>query len=105
MAPEKRQHSRQDIDLAAKLLHEPSHRFAQARTVDLSNGGALIEARLIRAIFPGDTVRIAIDWFGTGVVDANAMQSAQVIRADQEVDGTRRIALAFDRPIESRLAA
>ncbi len=102
---ERRRFPREPLDRSAKLFHTPSLRYAQAQTLDLSGGGVLIEARLVRAVFPGDPVRIAIDWLGEGVVGGGEMIEARVIRAEAEADGVRRIALAFNEPIAERVAA
>ncbi len=102
---ERRQFPREPLDRGAKVFHTPSLRYAQARTIDLSASGVLIEARLVRAIFPGDPLRVAIDWLGEGVISAETMVNARVIRAEPESHGSRRIAIAFDEPIASRLAA
>lgn len=102
---ERRQLPREPIDRGAKVFHTPSLRYAQARTIDLSASGVLMEVRMVRAIFPGDPVRVAIDWLGEGVMSAATMINARVIRAEPESHGVRRIAIAFDEPIASRVAA
>jgi len=102
---ERRRYPRQQIDRAAKIFHEETLRYAEARACDLSAGGALVEVRAVRAFLPGDRVRVAFDWLGRGVIERQAMLPATIVRAEPEVDGRRRLALAFDLASEARSAA
>ncbi len=102
---ERRRYPRQQIDRAAKIFHEETLRYAEARACDLSAGGALVEVRAVRAFLPGDRVRIAFDWLGKGVIERQAMLPATIVRAEPEVDGRRRLALAFEHANATRSAA
>ncbi len=99
---ERRRYPRQQIDRPAKLFHEETLRYTDARACDLSAGGALVEVRMARAFLPGDRVRVAFDWLGKGVLEHQAMIPATIVRAEPEADGRRRLALAFEHASSAR---
>lgn len=106
--PERRRHPRRPITRSAKFFHEPSLRYADATTIDVSDGGALVEVRPVRVYFPGDRVRLAIDFPAMGILRASEMVGATIVRAEPERDGVRLLALALDEAVASaghRLAA
>ena len=97
MCVERRRHERRAVDRACKLLHAPTMRYMAAQARDISDGGVLLEVSHHRELAPGDRVELVVDWAGRGIVRAQTMVGATVVRVGGREGLRQRVGLAFDR--------
>jgi hypothetical protein len=101
----RRSSPREPVTRPCKMLHIPSRRYAQARTCNVSAGGALIELDMPRQLMPGEEVDLVIAWRPAGVLDSGQMVRAKVIRSSTGDSGRQMVALEFSEAGHTALAA
>ncbi|MEL7472672.1 MAG: PilZ domain-containing protein [Planctomycetota bacterium] len=79
-APDRRREARTPAVRPAKVLHIASRKYAVAETVDISDRGLLLRVEPGRPLHPGDEIKVAIAWQREGVLSADSMQRARVVR-------------------------
>ncbi len=93
------------VDRPAKLRRRAGHQFEQARTLNVSTTGALLEVESLRPVAVGEALAVAVAWDNGPVISAQAFQTAQVVRAERLDDRRQRVAVTFVRSHAVSLAA
>lgn len=105
MTPDRRIHTRRELDRPCKLYRPGQQAYCLARTHNVSVGGAMLEVIASRPIAVGETVDLAIALRGEAVLSAGRSIPATVIRADAIDADRQRVAVRFDQPTAAALAA
>jgi hypothetical protein len=92
---DRRTSHRQPVTRACKLFRPGSLQYASARTINLSEGGALIEVVSPRPVGVGEKVELGIAWTSSPILSADAFRTARVIRVSEIGADTLQIALQF----------
>jgi len=93
---ERRAYARSDTQIAVKLRRSARMLFTGGRTLDVSQGGALIELVGPRQAHEGERIAIAFENLHCPVTRAARMLGAMVIRAEPMREGRQRVAIEFD---------
>jgi hypothetical protein len=100
----RRQHHRFAVERPSKVFRRASNTFVPARTVNLSVGGALVEAAAARPFEVGEIVDIGVAYRTKqgAVVRENAMLQAVVVRvapaSDEPANPRQQVALRYVNP-------
>lgn len=95
---ERRFHERGDAALGCKVLRPAVARFLAARTENVSEGGALLRVRTIRALEEGEGLAVGVSWRGGAALTTKDLVEATIARAGPLVDGEQEIAVRFAQP-------
>jgi hypothetical protein len=102
---DRRRFPRLSIETPCKVYDRLTRRFAPARTVNVSAGGALLEVRPARPLEAGAAIDIAVSWSERPIIPASTMIGGRVVRGEPEPGGAVRIGVAFAAPIDLAEAA
>lgn len=95
---DRRQHSRLLVIRDGKVREPVGGRCLPCRTVNLSEGGALLCVRGGEGLPEGHTVQFALDWPGRGEpIRLDDMLEATIIRKEAVWQGTVVLALRFTK--------
>ncbi len=97
----RRQHHRFTMARASKIYRRASNTFVPAQTVNLSVGGALIEAAAARPFEPGEIVDVGVALRPTNagtVIGSDAMVQAIVVRVEAIDEHRQSVALRYLNP-------
>ena len=92
---DRRTSHRQPIARSCKLFRPGSLQYASARTLNVSEGGALIEVVCPRPVKVGERVELGIAWSSSPIISADAFRTARVIRVSESAPDTHHVALQF----------
>ncbi len=95
---ERRAYARSETEVAVKLRRCARMLFTGGRTLDVSQGGALLELFGPREAHAGERIAITFENQYCPVTRAARMLGARVIRVEPMCDGRQRVAIAFDAP-------
>jgi len=93
---DRRAYTRSEKAIAVKLRRSARTLFTGGRTLDVSQGGALIELIGPREARAGERIAIAFENLHCPVARAAKMLGAKIIRAEPMCDGRQRVAIQFD---------
>lgn len=97
----RRQHHRFNLVRSSKLYRRASNTYVPAKTINLSVGGALLEAAAARPFEPGEVVDIGVafrpDRSGA-VIGNDAMMQAIVVRVETIDEHRQAVALRYLNP-------
>ncbi len=95
---ERRAHHRVESEIGVKLRRSARAVFSGGRTIDVSEGGALIELIGPRKANPGERIAIAFENLHCPVTRAARMLGAQIVRVDIDspISDRQIIAIKFD---------
>lgn len=96
LSSERRQSERLSVERPVKLRREAAGRFDVARTVNISQTGALIEVHCSRPLNPGERVALAIAPAQSAVLKAAHMIPARVVRASPSSVAVEFLAINLD---------
>ena len=96
--PNRRGHHRFPLIRASKVYRPSSSTFVPARTVNLSIGGALVEAASTRPFEVGEVVEIGVALRGAALVREPAMVEAVVVRVSPAQGDRQAVALRYLNP-------
>lgn len=105
MTPDRRIHTRRDLDRPCKVYRPVQQSYCLARTRNVSVGGAMIDLIASRPVAVGETIDLAIALRGEAVLSAGRSIPATVIRADSHGADRHTIAVRFDQATAAALAA
>ena len=97
----RRQHHRFTMTRASKIYRRASNTFVPAQTINLSVGGALIEAAAARPFEPGEIVDVGVALRPTNagtVIGSDAMVQAIVVRVEAIDEHRQSVALRYLNP-------
>lgn len=105
MSPQsdRRRHPRLDLELLAKA--QLNGKYYQARTINVSGGGVLVEIATTRHIKPGQSLQVGIAYGKSPILSADRLEPATVVRVDQRTKRSSIVALAYDAPTMESLPA
>ena len=93
---DRRAYTRSEKMIAVKLRRSARTLFTGGRTLDVSQGGALIELIGPREARAGERIAIAFERLHCPVARAAKMLGAKIIRVEPMCDGRQRVAVQFD---------
>ncbi len=102
----RRKHHRFGLVRSSKVFRRASGSFVPARTVNLSVGGALIEAAAARPFEVGEIIDLGVAYRGAAAVAQDAMQQAIVVRVQALDEQRQTVAVRYVNPhhLERRAA-
>lgn len=102
----RRKHHRFSLVRSSKVFRRASASFVPARTVNLSVGGALIEAAAARPFEVGEIIDLGVAYRGAAAVAQDAMQQAIVVRVQALDEQRQTVAVRYVNPhhLERRAA-
>jgi hypothetical protein len=102
----RRKHHRFALVRSSKVFRRASASFVPARTVNLSVGGALIEAAAARPFEVGEIIDLGVAYRGAAAVAQDAMQQAIVVRVQTLDEQRQTVAVRYVNPhhLERRAA-
>jgi hypothetical protein len=86
---------RQQVSRPCKIFRPGALQYASARTLNVSEGGALIEVVCPRPVGVGEKVEVGIAWTNSPLLSADAFRTARVIRVRETAPDTHQVALQF----------
>lgn len=100
---ERRQHPRHSLSCPARLVDETGRHLASGKTVNISDGGLLMPIAPEAAPQPGQQLDLKLS-VPRSTPNTFLMQTfiakAIVVRHDQSDDGTGRVAVRFEPPLD-----
>jgi c-di-GMP-binding flagellar brake protein YcgR len=102
---DRRRHVRRGVEKACKVYHPASRRYAPARAVNVSEGGALVVVEGWRRLAPGDEIDMVIAWTSRPVLPADAMWRGRVVRAEMDDSARQTVGVEFDQAVAVQIAA
>jgi hypothetical protein len=94
---DRRRHQRRLFEQPCKVYQPATGRYVQARTIDLSAGGALVEVDLARSVDAGEEMDLAMTWLSPGLLAGDSMIRSRVVRCTPSPMGRHVLALEFSR--------
>ncbi len=92
---DRRTSHRQPVTRACKLYRPGALQYASARTINLSEDGALIEVVSPRPVGVGEKVEVGIAWTSSPLLSADSFRTARVIRVRETGPDTLQVAVQF----------
>lgn len=102
---ERRINPRLEITRPGKIRQGGHSRYDQARTINVSTGGALLEIVSPRQVKIGDQLGVAVAWSDTAVLRATNVLPARVIRSRPIDEHRQEVAVQFVLPEAAPQAA
>ena len=77
-----------------KVFHEPTSRFLPAHTINVSDGGLLLEIDTPRPLRVGEALRVVVAWDRPGVARLEDMERCEIVRREP----LNRVAVRLTKP-------
>ncbi len=102
---DRRRHPRREVERPGKVYHLPSRRFVPARTVNVSDGGALLLVSSGRSMGEGEGLDVAILWGPGGLIPDRTMLRGRVVRSVPAGPEAQMVAVRFEPVAANTVAA
>ncbi len=103
---ERRKRKRKVLARSVKIFDSKTHRYQPAHTCNVSSTGAMLQVYGGTHLRIGDNIRMAVDWDESQAMFNNTeLLPAVIVRASDEYDGYRDVAVQFAQAREMSLVA